>query len=247
MIDFAWLASPDAWLALITLTVLEIVLGIDNIIFISILTNKLPEQIRGKARSSGIGLALVLRIAMLLGITWIIQFQEPIFTVFDTALSGRDLILLSGGLFLIFKSTREIHHKVSPDDDSQYSEPGKTARKGLLYIIIQIGILDIVFSFDSILTAIGMVQELSIMIMAVIVSLVVMLAFSGPIARLVETHPTLQMLALSFLILIGFVLIADGLHQHISKGYIYVAVVFSLTVEVLNIQDSKRKSAQSQK
>jgi predicted tellurium resistance membrane protein TerC len=184
---------------------------------------------------------------MLLGITWIIQFQEPIFSVFDTALSGRDLILLSGGLFLIFKSTREIHHKVSPDDDSQDSEPGKTARKSLLYIIIQIGILDIVFSFDSILTAIGMVQELSIMIMAVIISLVVMLAFSGPIARLVETYPTLQMLALSFLILIGFVLIADGLHQHISKGYIYVAVVFSLTVEVLNIQASKRKSAQSQK
>ncbi len=247
MIDFAWLQSPDGWLALVTLTVLEIVLGIDNIVFISILTNKLPEDIRSKARSSGIGLALILRIAMLMGITWIIQFQEPLFTVFETALSGRDLILLSGGLFLIFKSTREIHHKVSPDEEPETETLGKAAKKSFLYIIIQIGILDIVFSFDSILTAIGMAQELSIMILAVVISLVVMLAFSGSIARLVETYPTLQMLALSFLILIGFVLITDGLHQHISKGYIYAAVVFSLAVEVLNIRVSKRKSAQAGK
>lgn len=229
--------TSEAWIALLTLSLLEIVLGVDNIIFISILTNKLPENIRKKARTAGIALALVLRVVMLLGITWIIGFTKPIFTVFDFTASGRDLILLIGGLFLIAKSTSEIHHKVAEDGREQDKEKmAKAAKKSFMSIIIQIGLLDIVFSFDSILTAIGMTEHIVIMIIAVVISLVVMLVFAGKIASFIERYPTLQILALSFLILIGFVLIADGLHQHISKGYIYFAVAFSLGVEVVNIK-----------
>lgn len=229
--------QADAWVALLTLTVLEIVLGIDNIIFISLLTNRLPDGVRATARTAGIGLALVFRIIMLLGITWIIGFTKPIFTIFEFTATGRDLILLFGGLFLIAKSTSEIHHKVAEDghqDDKKKFT--KAATKSFIYIIAQIGLLDIVFSFDSILTAIGMTDELIIMIVAVVISLVVMLVFAGKIAVFIEKYPTLQILALAFLILIGFVLIADGFHQHISKGYIYFAVAFSLGVEVVNIR-----------
>tara|TARA_R110002072_G_scaffold257205_2_gene415967 strand:- start:208 stop:930 length:723 start_codon:yes stop_codon:yes gene_type:complete len=229
------LFSVEGLISLLTLSLLEIVLGIDNIIFISILTNKLPEQARPKARFLGISLALIFRVVMLLGITWIIEFTEPLFTLFSQEVTGRDLVLMAGGLFLLAKSTSEIHEKMDPHK-SKGDKNGNAVQKGLLSIIIQIGILDIVFSFDSILTAIGMTDELIIMITAVIISLVVMLIFSSRIANFIEKHPSLQVLALSFLILIGFVLIADGLHVHIPKGYIYVAVAFSLLVEVINIR-----------
>ncbi len=234
--DFTVLFSLDGLIAFLTLSLLEIVLGIDNIIFISILTNKLPEENRPRARFAGIALALVFRIIMLLGITWIIGLTEPLFEVLDFALTGRDLVLLAGGLFLIAKSTSEIHHKMEDQESGFEKTKEKKSNGNFMAIILQIGLLDIVFSFDSILTAIGMTEELAIMILAVIVSLVVMLIFAGRIAAFIEKHPTLQVLALSFLILIGVVLIAEGLHQHISKGYIYFAVAFSLTVEAVNIK-----------
>lgn len=234
--DFSIFLQTETWIAFLTLSFLEIVLGIDNIIFISILTNKLPPEGRGKARAAGIALALVFRIIMLLGITWIIGFTQPLFEVFGQQFTGRDLVLFAGGLFLIGKSTSEIHHKVGVEEEKVELEKKKAVSKGFLGIILQIGLLDIVFSFDSILTAIGMTEEVLIMIMAVIVSLAVMLAFSGRIANFIEQYPTLQVLALAFLILIGVVLIADAFHQHISKGYIYFAVAFSLAVEVVNIR-----------
>tara|TARA_R110002050_G_scaffold122015_3_gene240497 strand:+ start:33406 stop:34140 length:735 start_codon:yes stop_codon:yes gene_type:complete len=236
--DFTVLFTLDGLIAFLTLSLLEIVLGIDNIIFISILTNKLPEDIRPRARLAGIALALIFRIIMLLGITWIIGLTQPLFEVFSMAFTGRDLVLLAGGLFLIAKSTSEIHHKMESEEGGELSK-GSKAPGSFLAIIVQIGLLDIVFSFDSILTAIGMTEEVMIMILAVIVSLGVMLVFAGRIASFIEKHPTLQVLALSFLILIGVVLIAEGLHQHISKGYIYFAVAFSLIVEAVNIRVRK--------
>lgn len=239
--------TSEAWIALLTISLLEVVLGIDNIIFISLLTNKLPEERRRTARTAGIALALIFRVAMLLGITWIIGFTKPIFTVFDFTATGRDLILLIGGLFLIAKSTSEIHHKVNDDGREEDKEKlSKVAKKSFMYIILQIGLLDIVFSFDSILTAIGMTDHIIIMIIAVVISLIVMLAFAGKISAFIERYPTLQILALAFLILIGFVLIADGLHQHISKGYIYFAVAFSLGVEVVNIKVRDKRIAKTE-
>ncbi len=238
--DFTIFLQSEAWIALLTLSFLEIVLGIDNIIFISILTNKLPDEVRPKARFSGIALALIFRIAMLLGITWIIGFTQPIFEIFSHTVTGRDLVLFVGGLFLIAKSTSEIHHKVGEvDKEEDKQDLKKEAAKSFVSIIIQIGLLDIVFSFDSILTAIGMTDEIIIMIIAVVVSLVVMLIFAGRIASFIEKYPTLQVLALSFLILIGFVLVAESFHQEIPKGYIYFAVAFSLTVEAINIRVRK--------
>ncbi|MGK0407013.1 MAG: putative tellurium resistance membrane protein TerC [Roseivirga sp.] len=239
--DFTVLFTIDGLIAFLTLSLLEVVLGIDNIIFISILTNKLPEEDRPRARFAGIALALVFRIIMLLGITWIIGLTKPLFELFSMAFTGRDLVLLAGGLFLIAKSTSEIHHKMESIDDEHVKSEKPKIPGSFLSIIVQIGLLDIVFSFDSILTAIGMTDEIVIMILAVIVSLIVMLIFAGRIAEFIEKHPTLQVLALSFLILIGVVLIAEGFHQHISKGYIYFAVVFSLTVEAVNIRVRKRK------
>ncbi len=225
--------------ALLTLSLLEIVLGIDNIIFISILTNKLPKAQRPKARLAGIGLALVFRVLMLLGITWIIGFTQPLFTLLDHTVTGRDMVLFIGGLFLLWKSTSEIHHKVSGEE---MKEMGPAVAKSTLGIIIQIGLLDIVFSFDSILTAIGITDNLPVMIAAVIISLIVMLLFAGRISSFIEKNPTLQMLALSFLILIGTVLIADSAGFHVPKGYIYFAVAFSLIVETLNLQLRKKSS-----
>lgn len=239
--DFAALFTTEGLIAFLTLSILEIVLGIDNIIFISILTNKLPNEEQGKARFAGIALALVLRVAMLFGITWIIQLTEPLFTLFEMGFTGRDLVLLAGGLFLLAKSTSEIHHKMEGINAEEKKEK-PSVRKGFTSIIIQIALLDIVFSFDSILTAVGMTDELAIMIMAVIVSLIVMLIFAGRIAAFIAKHPTLQVLALSFLILIGVMLIAEGFHQHISKGYIYFAVAFSLVVEVINLRMRKRSA-----
>lgn len=238
--DFSIFLSSEAWVAFLTLSLLEIVLGIDNIIFISILTNKLPEEKRAGARFAGIALALLFRIVMLLGITWIIGLTKPLFSVFELAFTGRDLVLLTGGLFLIAKSTSEIHHKMEVRDHEGDKKALKNqSTRNFAGIILQIGLLDIVFSFDSILTAIGMTDQLLIMILAVVVSLVVMLIFAASIANFIEKHPTLQVLALSFLILIGVMLIAEGFHQHISKGYIYFAVAFSLVVEFINLRVRK--------
>jgi len=234
----AELLTLNGLIALLTLSFLEIVLGIDNIIFISILTNKLPLAFRRKARIMGIAMALVFRIIMLVGITWIIGFTRPLFILFDHTVTGRDAVLFLGGLFLLFKSTREIHHKIA-DENIAGSVP-KAVTGTLMGAIAQIALLDIVFSFDSILTAIGMTDNLSIMIIAVVISLVVMLIFAGRIAAFIEKHVSLQILALSFLILIGFMLIAESAHFHVPKGYIYFAVGFSLLVEMVNIRADKK-------
>lgn len=233
--------QSETWIALLTLTFLEVVLGIDNIIFISILSNKLPDHQRKKARQGGIGLALLTRIAMLLGITWIVGLTKPLFELGGHAVSGRDIVLFLGGLFLLVKSTLEIHHKVEGSTDLSVGGKHETTRS-FAQTILQIALLDIVFSFDSILTAIGMTEKVILMIIAVVISMVIMLIFAGEVADFIEKHPTLQMLALSFLILIGFVLITESFHVAIPKGYIYFAVFFSLSVEFLNIRTFRKKS-----
>ena len=232
--------QSETWIALLTLTFLEVVLGIDNIIFISILSNNLPADRRKKARTAGIGLALFTRIAMLLGISWIIGLTKPIFTLFEHAVSGRDLVLFSGGLFLLVKSTLEIHYKVEGQNELESGKKERSLSFG--QTIAQIALLDIVFSFDSILTAIGMTDHVILMIIAVVISMVIMLIFAGEVADFIEKHPTLQMLALSFLILIGFVLVTESFHVEIPKGYIYFAVFFSLAVEFLNICTFRKKT-----
>jgi predicted tellurium resistance membrane protein TerC len=225
--------------AFLTLTFLEIVLGVDNIIFISILTNKLDPAIRPKARFMGIALALVFRVLMLLSITWIMHFKEPLFQLIDHPVSGRDFILFAGGFFLLFKSTKEIFEIMETEEGIDNGKNVHVAKQ-FAGIIVQIALLDIVFSFDSILTAIGMTQNLPIMVGAIVVSLIVMLLFSGKIAGVIEKHPSLQVLALAFLILIGVMLIAEGAGYHVPKSYIYVAIGFSLGVETLNIRAKKR-------
>lgn len=225
-------------MALLTLTFLEIVLGVDNIIFISIITNRLPENEQGRARNIGLGLALFFRIGLLLGITWIIGLTEPLFSMFDHGVSGRDLILFAGGLFLLGKSTMEIGHKLEgAEEESKVSTSKKTS---FLLILAQIVLLDMVFSFDSILTAVGLSKQLLVMILAVIIALAVMMLFAGKISRYINGHPTLQILALSFLILIGFMLMLEAFHYEIPKGYLYFAVAFSLGVEMLNMRLRKR-------
>ena len=231
-----WLADPQIWIAFITLTVLELVLGIDNVIFISILSGKLPEKEQPRARFIGLALALVMRVLLLLSLSWVMGLVEPLFSVFSQPVSGRDLILLVGGLFLIAKSTHEIHGSLE-------GEEGERSRKvysGFTSVIIQIMLLDIVFSLDSVITAVGMVNNLWIMIAAVVISIIAMMLFAGSIGAFVQRHPTIKMLALAFLILIGVTLIAEGLHQHISKGYIYFAMAFSVLVEFLNMQLRKK-------
>ena len=231
--------SGEGLIALLTLTFLEIVLGVDNIIFISIVSNKLPANQQAKARNIGLVLAMAFRVGLLLGITWIIGFTEPLFTVFGLDISGRDLILAAGGLFLLAKSTSEIHHKIEGEDHSEASSAKKAS---LGPTILQIIILDMVFSFDSILTAVGLTNEVVIMIIAVVISIGVMMIFAGAISRFINKHPTLQILALSFLILIGFMLIIEALHYEVPKGYIYFAVGFSLLVEVLNMRFRKSRN-----
>lgn len=231
-----FLADPQIWIAFLTLSVLELVLGIDNIIFISILSGKLPPDQQPRARFIGLSLALVMRVILLFSLTWVMGLVEPLFTVWGQSISGRDLILLIGGLFLIGKSTHEIHGSLE-------GEPGHASKKvfaSFTSVIIQITLLDIVFSLDSVITAIGMVDNIWVMIAAVIVSIVAMMLFASPISEFVEQHPTIKMLALSFLLLIGFTLLAEGLHQHIPKGYIYGAMAFSVFVELLNMQLRKR-------
>jgi predicted tellurium resistance membrane protein TerC len=228
--------QTETWIALATLTFLEIVLGVDNIIFISIVSNKLPESQQAKARNLGLLFALVFRIMLLLGISYIIQFTRPILTVYDFEMSGRDLILAFGGLFLLFKATLEIHHKM----EGKPQEVKKNSANGFAKVVFQIILLDLVFSFDSILTAIGLVKEVLIMIIAVTISIGVMMAFAGKISRFINKHPTLQILALSFLMLIGFMLLLEGFHKEIEKGYIYFAVFFSLAVEIVNMRMRKK-------
>jgi predicted tellurium resistance membrane protein TerC len=227
-----WIGNGEIWVALLTLTTLEIVLGIDNIIFISILAGKLPPEQRERARIVGLGAAMVMRILLLLFINVIVGLTDPIFSIFDHDVSGRDLILLGGGLFLLGKSTFEIHEKL------EGHEGGGPARAASSFasVIIQIMLLDIVFSLDSVITAVGMADDIGVMIAAVIIAIGVMLVASGPIAAFVEQHPTVKMLALSFLLLIGMSLVAEGAHQHIPKGYIYFAMAFSVLVEVLNLR-----------
>jgi predicted tellurium resistance membrane protein TerC len=233
------LSDPANWLALGTLLLLEIVLGIDNVVFISILAGKLPADQRNRARVVGLSLALVTRILLLLTITWIMRLTTPLFTVLGRGISGRDLILIAGGLFLIAKSTHEMHARLEGED-----EQGDTrAAASFTGVITQILILDIVFSLDSVITAIGMVDELAIMVAAVVLAVLFMLAFSGIVSTFVDRHPTVKMLALAFLLLIGVVLVADGAGQHISKGYIYFAMAFSLFVEILNLRARAKRSA----
>jgi predicted tellurium resistance membrane protein TerC len=230
-----WLSDPQIWVSLITLTLLEIVLGIDNVIFISILAGKLPAEQQKKARNLGLSLALITRVLLLLSLSWVMGLTRPLFTlpVLDREVTGRDLVLLLGGLFLIWKSVREVHEKL--EDDDGHATKGK-ARATFTSVIIQILILDIVFSLDSVITAVGMANEVGVMIAAVIIALIVMLVFAGTISDFVNRHPTLKMLALSFLILIGVALVAEGMGQHIPKGYIYFSMAFAFGVEMLNLK-----------
>ncbi|NQW41425.1 MAG: TerC family protein [Cryomorphaceae bacterium] len=232
-------------LAFLTLTFLEVVLGVDNIIFISILTNKLPSEIRKKARRLGIALALIFRVLMLLSITWIMGFQEALFEIQEHPVSGRDLVLFAGGVFLLWKATKEIY-EVMEAGGAKHGQTTNVA-KSFAGIIVQIALLDIVFSFDSILTAIGMTDNLQIMIAAIVVAMFVMLQFSGPVSKVIEKHPSLQILALAFLILIGFMLVAESAGYHLPKEYIYIAVGFSLAVEWLNIRGGMRKGTKDTK
>ena len=233
-----WITDPQALIALLTLTVLEIVLGIDNIIFISILSGKLPKEQQKKGRLVGLSLAMVTRILLLFSISLIVKLTEPFFTVFEIGISGRDLILILGGLFLLAKSTVEIHSKLEGEEE-HHDFKAKVSFAG---VIIQIMLLDIVFSLDSVITAIGMANDLAVMIIAVIIAVIFMMFFSGSISDFVENHPTIKILALSFLLLIGFSLIVEGLHQHIPKGYIYFAMAFSVFVEMLNLKMRKKKT-----
>ena len=270
---FDWLADPSAWAALATLTALEIVLGIDNIIFISILSGRLPESQQPRARTIGLGLAMGMRIALLFSISWVMGLTDPLFTLpfleflegFGEAgrhatelaagghggpattdgpavITGRDIVLLLGGAFLVYKSTKEIHHKLEGAVEDEHGAGKGTA--SFTSVLIQIAILDIVFSLDSVITAVGMVDEIGVMIVAVVIAVGVMMAFAGPISRFVHKHPTIKMLALAFLIAIGMLLFAEGLNQHVPKGYVYTAMAFALIVEFLNIRASSKKKTQ---
>ena len=232
-----WITEPQAWIAFLTLTALELVLGIDNIIFISILAGKLPPDQRKKARIVGLALAMITRVLLLLSLSWIIRLTAPLFTVLSQEISGRDLILILGGLFLLGKSTFEIHGKLEGEEGHASARVGPSFTS----VIIQILLLDIVFSLDSVITAVGMVDNVAIMISAVIVAIIFMMAFAGPISAFVERHPTVKMLALSFLLLIGVTLIVEGFDHHIPKGYIYFAMAFSVFVEMLNLRLRKSK------
>ncbi|MGR0482213.1 MAG: TerC family protein [Candidatus Electronema sp. V4] len=234
-----WLADPQAWIAFLTLVLLELVLGVDNVIFISILAGKLPANEQARARTTGIMLAIGTRILLLLSLSWIIGLTEPIFSVLGYAISGRDIILIVGGLFLIGKSTHEIHEKLEGEEEHVASNGQKRNGPSFASVIIQILLLDVVFSLDSVITAVGMVDQLSVMIAAVVVSACAMVFLAGTISDFVNRHPTVKMLALSFLLLIGFTLIVEGLHQHIPKGYIYFAMAFSVFVEMLNLRLKK--------
>jgi predicted tellurium resistance membrane protein TerC len=231
-----WLTDPKVWIAFITLVSLELVLGVDNVIFISILAGKLPTHQQDRARRTGLALAVVSRILLLASLSWIISLNQTLFIVFGLDISGRDIILMLGGLFLVGKATHEIHQKLEGEEGHASARVQATFAS----VIFQVLILDVVFSLDSVITAIGMVDQLPIMIAAVIIAAIMMIVSSGPLAHFVDQHPTVKMLALSFLLLIGFTLIVEGLHQHIPKGYIYFAMGFSIFVEILNLRLRKK-------
>jgi predicted tellurium resistance membrane protein TerC len=242
----ALLSDPNTWIAFLTLSALEIILGIDNIIFISVIANRLPLEIREKVRRFGLIFALVTRILLLLSLSWVMELTTPIFTITDHAISGRDLILLSGGFFLIWKASKEIYSEVElSEHDQAAANTGVDASKSMfaLFIgsVLQIGLLDIIFSLDSVITAVGMVKEISIMISAVLASVLIMLIAAKPIGDFVHHHPSIKVLALSFLTVVGVVLIAEGMGVHIPKGYVYVAMAFSLSVELLNIRSREKR------
>ncbi len=231
-----WLTSPEAWIALVTLTTLEIVLGVDNIIFISILVGRLPAHQRQKGRVLGLAFAMVTRILLLLSITWVMKLTGPLFSVLEKGISGRDIILIGGGLFLIWKSTVEIHESL----EGAGEERGARTLGGFAATILQIAILDIIFSLDSVITAVGLVQDVTIMIIAIVAAVVVMMFAAKAIGDFVDRHPTIKMLALSFLVMVGVALIAEGFDLHIPRGYIYFAMAFSTAVEMLNIRMRKK-------
>ena len=230
------LLSADAWIALTTLTAMEIVLGIDNIVFITILVGRVPAKQRELARRLGIGIALGARLGLLFAISWVVGLTDPLFAVLGHEVSGRDVILIGGGAFLIGKATLEIHHKLEGDDPSAAGGPAR----GVFGVIAQIAVIDLVFSLDSVITAVGMANQLWVMVTAMVLSVIVMLIFARRIGEFVERHPSIKILALSFLILIGVLLVADGLGQHIDKGYVYFAMAFSLGVELLNLRRTRK-------
>jgi predicted tellurium resistance membrane protein TerC len=234
-----WLSDPQAWIALGTLTALEIVLGIDNIIFISILVGRLPEHQRQRGRVIGLAMAMAMRILLLLSITWIMRLSRPLFAVFGHAFSGRDLILIGGGLFLLVKSTFEIHNSL--EGDTHGAAQSKAA--GFAQVLVQITLLDVVFSLDSVITAVGLARHLPVMVLAIVISVGVMMFSAKPIGDFVDDHPTIKMLALSFLLLVGFTLVIEGMGLHIPKGYIYFAMAFSCFVEFLNLRMRRRRTA----
>ena len=233
-----WITSPQAWIAFATLTVLEIVLGIDNIVFISILAEKVEEAKQARARQFGLALAMVTRIALLFSIVWVIGLTRPLFDLLAHPFSGRDLVLIAGGMFLLTKATREIHDSLEGDAGKRES----SGRASFVAVIVQIGLLDIVFSLDSVITAVGMADDVGVMVAAVVVAIGIMMLSAGAVSHFVGTHPTVKMLALSFLLLIGMSLVAEGFGQHIPKGYIYFAMGFSVFVEALNLQSKKTSS-----
>ncbi|MDJ0889605.1 MAG: TerC family protein [Gammaproteobacteria bacterium] len=236
---FEWIASPEAWIALVTLTALEIVLGIDNIIFISIVVGRLPPEIRNRARIQGLAFAMITRILLLLSLAWMMRLTSPLFTVFEYAISGRDLILILGGMFLLWKSTQEIWESLEGQEEGEHQV--KVSSKYWM-VLGQIAIIDIVFSLDSVITAVGMAKHVPVMVIAIMIAVGVMMFAARSIGEFVDAHPSIKMLALSFLILVGVALIGEGLEMHIPKGYIYFAMAFSLLVEMLNIRMRKKRA-----
>jgi predicted tellurium resistance membrane protein TerC len=232
--DLSWINSPEAWIALLTLTVMEIVLGIDNIVFISILVDKLPVEERPRARFLGLAFAMLTRILLLLSITWVMQLKEPLFVLLGHEISGKDLILILGGLFLLWKSTKELHHRVEGKEEEAHDSSKGKAMLGA--ILVQIAILDLVFSLDSVITAVGMVDDVMVMIIAVMIAVGFMMVFAGTVSDFISRHPTVKVLALSFLLLIGTTLVAEGFHVHFQKGFVYFAMAFSVFTEMLNIR-----------
>lgn len=234
-------ANPEAWAALATLTLLEIVLGIDNLVFIAILTDRLPKKERPFAYRIGLGGAMVTRIGLLLGLSWIMRLTTPLFTIWGNELSGRDLIMLSGGIFLIGKSAHEIYEKVELDQEEEKERAGSRGRATLWWIVFQIALMDIIFSLDSVVTAVGMVDEVPVMVIAIVLAVVIMVIFARRIGEFVNDHPSMKVLALSFMLLIGVLLVAEGFDQHLPKGYVYSAMGFAVFVELLNMRLRKRR------
>ena len=241
---FDWIADPNAWIALATLTALEIVLGVDNIIFISILVGRLPPDKRDLARRLGLSLAMGSRILLLLSLAWIMRLTEPLFSVFNKGISGRDLILIGGGLFLLWKSVHEIHNSLEGDNDAgNDSSAAAAAGASFAGVLVQIAVIDIVFSLDSVITAVGLADDVMVMVVAIVAAVAVMMFAAKPIGDFVDTHPTIKMLALAFLVLVGVTLIGEGFGTHVPKGYIYFAMAFSFAVEMINIRLRKRMKA----